>query len=336
MIGVLLINLGSPAAPKTRAVRKYLRQFLSDPYVIDCSPWLRWPLVHLIIAPFRAPRSAAAYRKIWTEEGSPLRFNSYALSAAVTEQLGDEYAVDLGMRYGKPSIPVALKRLVTQGITQLRILPLYPQYALSSTETGIQCVKKWVKKEAPGLPVSIVPPFYEDAGFIESFAVHGRDIVRRKRPDHILFSFHGLPESHIKRLDPSGALCLKKNDCCQREVPENQHCYRHHCFMTVRALAASLGLAPEQYSVSFQSRLGRTPWIKPYTDHVLPELAAKGVKRLAVFSPSFVADCLETLEEIGLRGRDLFLDAGGQSFDLVPCPNADPAWVEAVCRMVKD
>lgn len=335
MIGVLLVNLGSPEAPTTTAVRRYLREFLSDPYVIDINPVARWLLVNLIIAPFRAPRSAKAYRQIWRSDGSPLLFYSYGLDAGVTEQLGSGYAVELAMRYGKPSIERSWRRLCEQSVEEIRVLPLYPQYALSSTETVIHAVKRVAKATGSNIPYRILPEFFDHPGFIESFAAHGRPVLEQLKPDHVLFSFHGLPERHIRKTDPTGLHCLEITDCCTRDVEANQKCYRRQCFRTAELIAERLLLTPSHYSVTFQSRLGRTPWIRPYTDQVLAELPHQGIKRVAVFSPSFVADCLETLEELDIRGRALFLEAGGERFERIACPNLHPRWIAAVCEMVR-
>lgn len=329
------MNLGSPVAPTTKAVRRYLREFLSDPYVIDINPVARWLLVHLIIAPFRAPKSAKAYRQIWRSEGSPLLFYSHGLTAGVTEQLGEGFQVELAMRYGQPSIELGWRRLCEKSVDEIRVLPLYPQYALSSTETVVQEVKRVAVRSRSKIPYRILHEFFDNPGFIESLAAHGRPVLEKQNPQHVLFSFHGLPERHIRKTDPSGLHCLEITDCCSRDVEANQKCYRRQCFRTAELIAEKLQLTPSHYSVSFQSRLGRTPWIKPYTDHVLADLPRKGIKRVTMFSPSFVADCLETLEELDIRGRATFLAAGGESFERVACPNLHPRWIDAVCDMVQ-
>ncbi|MDO8519904.1 MAG: ferrochelatase [Deltaproteobacteria bacterium] len=312
MTGVLLINLGTPNAPDTKSVRRYLRLFLSDPYVIDINPVLRWILVNLFIVPFRSPKSALAYKKIWTEEGSPLLINTLKLAKALQEKLGRSHAVQIGMRYGEPSIRHALWRLNHRDIDRILVLPLYPQYASSSTKTCIEEVKKRVRKLGIEKPLEFFPPFFDHPGFIHAFAEIGRPYVAGV--DHVLFSFHGLPERHIQKGDP----------------------YRDQCFVTAEALAKGLNLEKEKYSVSFQSRLGRTPWIKPYTDVELVRLACEGKKRLAVFCPAFVADCLETLEEIAIRGKESFLSAGGESLQLIPSLNDHPAWVEALTASIRE
>lgn len=334
MIGVLLTNLGTPTAPTTSAVRRYLREFLSDPRVIDINPVSRWLLVNLIIAPFRAPKSATAYRKVWTEQGSPLLMHSLKLAEEVGKKLGGEFLVELGMRYGRPSIENAMRRLVERGASEIRALPLYPQYSSSATGSSQEEVLRVAKRLSPPVPVKFLLSFFDNPGFIDAFAEIGKPRLENFRPDHVLFSFHGLPERHILKEDLSGAHCLKKPDCCDKIIPANGLCYRAHCFATARALAAKLGLPAEQFTVCFQSRLGRTPWIKPFTDVVLTELAAQGKKRLAVFCPAFVADCLETLEEIGIRAREQWRNSGGEELFLIPSLNAHPSWVEAVGSMV--
>jgi ferrochelatase len=334
--GLLLVNLGTPDAPRTPEVRRYLREFLSDPRVLDLPALGRWALLNLIILPFRPAKSAEAYRKIWRAEGSPLLHHSRALEAGVRALLGSDYEVELAMRYGNPSIPSALARLEARGVSELTVFPLYPQYASSSTGSSLEAIYAQVAKGWNTLPLHAVPAFYDHPGFLDAFAEVGRPVVERVKADHVLFSFHGLPERQIQKSDTSGGQhCLKSPDCCDRIVEANRFCYRAQCFATARGLAQRLGLSPEGYTVTFQSRLGRTPWIKPYTDVVLPELAKKGVKRLAVYCPAFVADCLETLEEIGIRAKEQFLAAGGEALELVPSLNATPAWIKTVADLTR-
>lgn len=333
-LGALLINLGTPDAPHPPEVRRYLREFLSDPRVIDIPAVARWLLLNLVILPFRPRRSAAAYRKVWLPEGSPLLHHSRRLLAAMQEAL-PEFEVALAMRYGEPSIRAGLQSLRERGCDRIVVMPLYPHYAASSTGSTVEAVFK-VAGELWNTPyLTIAPPFYEDAGFIEAFARVGEPVLASLRPDHVVFSFHGLPERHMLRSDMSGQHCLRSPGCCDAIVPANRHCYRAQCYATARALQARLGLAPDAMTVCFQSRLGRTPWIKPYTDEVLPELARRGVRRVAVFCPAFVADCLETLEEIGIRASEDFVRAGGEALQLVPSLNAHPAWVTALAELVR-
>jgi ferrochelatase len=335
MIGLLLINLGSPEAPTTPAVRRYLREFLSDPRVIDVNAVGRAALLYGFILPFRPAKSAAAYRKVWTEAGSPLLVHSRALTDEVRRRLGEGWHVELAMRYGEPSIAGALERLRAAAVDRIVVFPLYPQYAASSTGSSLEEVfrvssGRWV---VPSL--SVVPPFYDDAGFVDAFVQVARPVLAEDRYDHVLFSFHGLPQRQVKKTDDSGRTCLASADCCDVLGDANRNCYRAQCFATARALASGLALDGGAWSVSFQSRLGRTPWIMPYTDLVLPELAAAGKKKVAVLCPAFVADCLETLEEIGIRAREQFVGLGGDRLTLVPSLNATPRWADAVCDLAR-
>jgi protoporphyrin/coproporphyrin ferrochelatase len=335
MPGLLLCNLGTPDQPTPASVRRYLRQFLSDPRVLDINAVARWLLLNLIILPLRPRKSAAAYQKIWGERGSPLLWHSEDLVAAVRGCLGPDWAVELGMRYQNPSIASALEKLRKVGVDRVVVFPLYPQYAVSSTgSTVAELFRIAARTWAPPL-LTFVDAFHDDPGFIKAFAAVGGPILKTEQPDHVLMSFHGLPERHMRKTDPTGQHCLAQADCCDQIGPANRNCYRAQCFATARALASQLGLAGGSWSVSFQSRLGRTPWIHPYTDFVIPKLAAEGRKRLVVFSPAFVADCLETIEEIGMRAKDQFIAAGGERLTLVPSLNATPAWVDAVVALAR-
>jgi ferrochelatase len=334
--GLLLVNLGTPDAPESGPVRRYLREFLSDPRVIDIHPVGRWLLLNLFILPFRPAKSAEAYRKIWTKEGSPLLVYSRALTAAVAGRLGGRYEVELAMRYGNPSLPDAVKALRSRGVTEFTLLPLYPQAAASSSSSTLARAYEVFSEAWDVAPVKAVPAFFDHPGYLDAFAEVARPVIAELRADHVLMSYHGLPERHMRKSDPSGRHCLASTSCCEVLTEVNRNCYRAQCFATSRALAERLGLRGEGYTVSFQSRLGRTPWVKPYTDLVLPELAKRGVRRLAVMCPAFVADCLETLEEIGLRAREQFLASGGEALTLVPSLNAHPAWVDAVVRLVEE
>jgi ferrochelatase len=349
--GILLVNLGTPDAPDPAPVRRYLREFLSDPRVIDIHPVGRALLLYLFILPFRPKRSAAAYRKVWTAEGSPLLVHGRALAAALRERM-PEYPIELAMRYGNPALEPALTRLREQSCDRIVVVPLYPHYAASSTGSSVERVYRLAAKLWNTPYITVVAPFYEHPGFIAAFAAVGRRQLEASpregsgsgrwrsaetalAPDHVLFSFHGLPERQvIASSDPN--LCVAKPDCCEQLVDGNRNCYRAQCFATARALAASLGLAPDAWSISFQSRLGRTPWIKPYTDEVIPALAQRGIRKLAVFCPAFVADCLETLEEIGIRARADFQAAGGETLELITSLNSEPVWVEALEQIVRE
>jgi ferrochelatase len=332
--GVLLVNLGTPDSPDVRDVRRYLREFLSDPRVIDIPPIPRWLLLNLVILPFRPKQSAAAYAKIWTKLGSPLRVHGDALRDAVARRLGDDFVVVLAMRYRKPPISDAIDHLAAVGVDRFVVLPLFPQYSLAATRSAVDAVEQHLARIGNDAPVDIIDAFYDDPGFIQAFASVARPRLDAFRPDHVLFSYHGLPERQVRATDASGAHCLASDRCCDTITAVNRNCYRAHCFATTRLLARELGLDAAAHSLSFQSRLGRTPWITPYTDVVLPELAAKGIKRIAIVCPSFVADCLETLEEIAIRGREQWAELGGESLELVPSLNSEPAWIDAVVAMI--
>ncbi|MDZ4676592.1 MAG: ferrochelatase [Oligoflexia bacterium] len=332
--GILLINLGTPKSPNEQDVRVYLKEFLMDPLVIDIPYIFRWVLINLIILRNRPKNSALAYQKIWTTQGSPLLFNTLDLSQKVQNILGAGFHVIVGMRYGQPSIQNALKQFKSLGIEKIKALPLYPQYSLAASESCIQETKKQVLKYKIK-DISFVPPFYSNDLFIESFANNGRAQILASKPDHILFSFHGIPERHVKKTDLTKSHCLKLENCCDQITQANKNCYRAQCFATAKLLADKLSLNPTQYTVCFQSRLGRTPWIKPYTDVAYGELVLKGKKRVLLFSPSFVADCLETLEEIVIRGRNDFRALGGEELWLVPSLNSSDQWAKAVTQMLQ-
>jgi protoporphyrin/coproporphyrin ferrochelatase len=334
--GLLIVNLGTPDAPTTAAVRRYLRQFLSDPRVLDMSPLGRWFLLNLIILPRRPKQSAHAYQQIWdATRGSPLLYHSRDLTAAVAQRLGAGWKVELAMRYGSPSIEAGLAALRTAQVDRVVVLPMFPHYASSSTGSAVEEVFRIAGAAWNVMPIEIVPAFWDDPGFLDAFAAVARPRIDELRADHVLFSFHGLPEHQITKSDESGAHCLRSRDCCDTPGPRLAWCYRAQSFATARALAARLGLADDGYTTAFQSRLTKVPWIKPYTDVVLDELVAQGKKRLAVLCPAFVADCLETIEEIGLRARAQWQKAGGEELVLVPSLNAEPAWADAVAAMAR-
>jgi ferrochelatase len=335
MHGALLVNLGTPDAPTTRAVRRYLREFLSDPRVIDIAPIARALLLYGVILPFRPKKSAAAYRQIWTERGSPLLFHTQDLTAAVSQRLGPNWRVAMAMRYGNPGLDTALTALQQAGVDRIVVVPLYPQYASSSTGSSLERLYTLAGAMPVTPPLQTVPDFYADPGFLDAAAAIARPRLAEFRADHVLMSFHGLPERQIRATDLGHSHCLGAADCCAAIVSANRSCYRAQSYATARLLAQRLELAPDATSVAFQSRLGRTPWIKPWTDEALVDLAKRGVRRLAVMCPSFVADCLETLEEIGIRADETFREAGGEALTLIPCVNSDPRWVDAVARMLR-
>jgi len=333
--GVLLINLGTPDAPQTRPVRRYLREFLSDPRVLTLPGPLRWLLLNAVILPTRPRKSAAAYRAIWGDAGSPLLVHSQRLAHEVAVRLGEAYSVRLGMRYGKPSIESALCELEADRANRILVLPLFPQYASAVTASVSAKVFEILADRSDIPSIDILGAFYDEPDFAASWAAVAGPGLSTFRADHVLFSFHGLPANQIRASDPQSDHCLSSPDCCAAPGPSLGRCYRAQCFATTDALIEALGLDPAQTTTAFQSRLGNTPWIEPYTDRVLGDLHARGVRRLAVLCPAFVADCLETLEEIGIRLRADWLALGGEDLWLAPCPNADPRFAEAVAGWIR-
>jgi len=333
-VGVLLINLGTPDSTAVSDVRRYLREFLSDPRVVDINPVGRWMLLNFVILPFRPRKSAEAYRAIWTDEGSPLLVYEQALAERVQHALGPSFHVELAMRYGNPSIPDAVDRLMAMDPERIIVVPLFPQYSSAATGSAIDRALEVIGKQWNVPPVETIPAFYDDPGFIDSFAQVARPLLRDFQADHVVFSYHGVPERQVTKSDPTGAHCLASPDCCKVDVPANRYCYRAHCVRTSDRLIEALDLDPEKTSTTFQSRLGRTPWIKPYTDEALTEMARAGVKRVAVLCPAFVADCLETLEEIGIRAKEDWQAEGGEDLLMVPSLNAHPRWVRTIADWV--
>jgi ferrochelatase len=333
--GALLLNVGTPASPRASDVKEYLREFLMDPYVIDI-PWLfRWFLVNGLILRNRPESSAQAYQKIWTERGSPLLFHLIDLKNQVQSKLGDGWLVKAAMRYGEPDVEDALQEFQEAGVSEVILFPLYPQYSLAATETGSRYCSKIAKKLGVDFPIRMIGPFFQEESFIRAFAQVAENSLRDYQFDHILFSFHGLPERQIKKTDLTGSHCLSSPQCCDRGIEFNPQCYRAQCYVTAQKIAEKLNLKSQQYTVCFQSRLGRTPWIKPYTDEFYRQLPSQGVKKLAVICPAFVADCLETLEEVQMRGKEEFIQWGGEDLRLVPSLNASEEWVKSVVELLK-
>ena len=329
--GVLLVNLGSPDSPSVGDVRRYLREFLMDARVLD-APWpIRFGVVHFAILPRRPRQSAEAYEKIWTAEGSPLIVTSRRIQQALQTRVS--VPVELAMRYQNPSIPGAIDRLKAAGVDDLLLVPLFPHYAMSSFETAVERVKEVLRRQAPGIRLRVQPPYFDQPDYIAALVGSAQPYLA-KDWDHLLFSFHGIPERHLRKSDPTGAHCLQAPDCCQKASPAHARCYRAQCFRTVEAFVQTAGLPAAKYSVAFQSRLGRDPWLKPHTDFELERLAHEGVRRLLVLCPAFVSDCLETLEEIRIRGAKSFRKAGGAELVQIPCLNEHPLWIVALERMV--
>ena len=329
--GVLLVNLGSPDSPAVGDVRRYLREFLMDERVLDISWIVRFFLVHFLILPKRPKESAEAYRQVWLPEGSPLVVTSKNVRAQLQEQV--DVPVELAMSYQNPSIEQGIDHLLDRGVNEILLIPLFPHYAMSSYETAVEKTKTVLKHRSPGVNLVIQPPFFDHPDYIRALVASARKTLDHGY-DHLLFSFHGLPERQLRKTDPSGSHCLAANDCCSSSHPSHNTCYRAQCFKTVKAFLRDAGIPPEKHSVAFQSRLGRDPWLQPYTDLELPRLARQGVRRILVICPAFVSDCLETIEEIGMRAKETFTDAGGESLELVPCMNEHTLWIKALENMV--
>jgi ferrochelatase len=333
--GVLLVNLGTPASPSRGDVRSFLREFLGDPRVLDMPALARHLLLELTILPFRPRTAAAAYAKIWSDAGSPLAVHGRALTASLGKALGHDFRVELGMRYGNPAIDAALARLSAAEVERVVAVPLFPQYSSAAWGSAAESVYRGASAHWDVAPLSVVPPFYAHPGYVRALGAVSRSPLAEFGPDHVLMSYHGLPERQLS--GPESRLqCPGSTGCCDAIGAGNTRCYRAHCFATSRALAGELGLGPGDYSVAFQSRMGRIPWIRPFTDQRLIELADSGVRRLAVTCPSFVADCLETVEEIGIRGREQWRKLGGDDLLLVPCLNSHPDWVDALANLVRE
>jgi len=333
-IGVLLLQLGTPNSTSVSDVRKYLREFLSDPRVLDMPAPARALLLHAVILPFRPRKSAEAYKKIWTEEGSPLTIHTAALTGRVQELLGTGYRVVFGMRYQQPSIEAAVSELTSADCAEIVVLPLFPQYASAAGGSATQRALEVIGSRSNVMDLRSLGAFYDNPGFIRSAAEVARPLLADFAADHVLFSYHGLPQKQVEKGDPSGEWCLASETCCDAITGVNRFCYRAQCFATTRGLVAELCLADGQYSTTFQSRLAGQKWIEPYTDKRLAWLYDNGVRRLAVFTPSFTADCLETLEEIGIRLRDQWDGLGGDEMLLLPCVNSHETWAQAVADMV--
>ncbi|CAM4330448.1 ferrochelatase [Pedobacter westerhofensis] len=333
--GVLLVNLGTPDSPEVSDVRRYLDQFLMDERVIDIPAFNRTLLVKGIIVPFRSPKTAKLYKEIWDENGSPLLYYSKIQAAMVQEQLGPEYHVELAMRYQSPSIDTALANMKAGLVESIQVIPLFPQYASASTGSVIQNVMEIVGKWQTIPPISFVNSFHDNDVMIDTFA----DNARKFQPetyDQILFSFHGLPERQLKKCDHSGSHCLKTANCCETLTDVNKFCYSAQCHDTARLIAERLDIPADRYSVCFQSRLGKEPWVQPYTTDTLKALAARGKKKLLVFCPAFVADCLETLYEVTVEYGEEFKALGGEEVQLVPSLNDSPKWIGGLVQMIRD
>lgn len=328
--GILLVNLGSPDSTSVEDVRKYLREFLMDGRVLD-APWpIRFCVVHFTILPSRPKESAHAYEKIWTPQGSPLVVASRNVQKKLQALVNAP--VELAMRYQNPSIESAIQKLDKAGVDDLFLIPLFPHYAMSSYESAVVRVQEVAARIAPRMKTTVQPPYFDAPDYIEALAASAQTSLQGGY-DHLLFSFHGIPERHLKKSDTTGCHCLVKENCCDVPSPAHATCYRAQCFKTVAAFVAKANVPKEKYSVSFQSRLGKDPWLKPYTDFELAEFPKRGIKKLLVICPAFVSDCLETLEEIAMRGKETFIGAGGKEFAQISCLNEHPLWISALEKM---
>ncbi len=330
-VGIVLVNIGTPKTPETKDVAIYLREFLMDPLVITLPFLFRWILVNLIIVPLRAPKSAEKYKKVWTKEGSPLAVHSEALAKKLGAAL--PYPVEAAMHYGEPSLRKVLKKYEAMGLEKIIVVPMYPQFAEATTGSTKMRVKEMVKKENITTKIEFTPPFYDDEEFLASWVrIYKDKFAQEGTPDHVLFTFHGLPQSQIKTICES---CKTDGTCCAVARTENKDCYRMQCVQTAKLLSSRLALSEENWSVSFQSRLGRAEWIRPYTEDVLASLAQKGKKKIAVLCPAFTADCLETIEEIGIEGLHTFSKNGGSEYHLLPCLNSQEHWTKALAVILQ-
>ncbi|MGD1032608.1 MAG: ferrochelatase [Opitutaceae bacterium] len=330
---VLLVNLGSPASTSVADVRRYLREFLGDERVLDMAAPLRWLLLEGIILRSRPKKSAHAYATVWTKEGSPLIATSQAVRDKLASALGPDIPVALAMRYGQPSIANVLRQMAADGVRDVLLIPQYPPYAMSSWETVVALVYAEGARLGPDFRIRCVQPFYADPDYIEALCAVSAPWLARPH-DHVLFSYHGLPVRHMRKADTSHAHCMAVADCCATPSPVHSTCYRAQVFATTRAFASRAGLDPGRHSVSFQSRLAGEPWLEPFTDRELKRLPGAGVKRLLVICPAFVADCLETLEEISVAGRETFLGAGGEWFEQIPCLNDQEPYIRFLAGRV--
>ncbi|WP_347173964.1 ferrochelatase [Polaribacter uvawellassae] len=329
MKGVLLINLGSPDSTKTKDVRTYLDEFLMDERVIDIPYWKRWLLIKGIILNVRPKKSAAAYKKIWWKEGSPL----VVISERFTKKVADntEIPVALAMRYGSMTIKKGFQELADKGVNEILIVPLYPHYAMSSTETVLVKAEEIRKEFYPNIKTTEIPHFYNEPRYIKAMSDNIKNYLKDFEYDHILFSYHGIPERHIFKTDPTKKHCKLDKSCCEKPSIAHETCYRHQCFETTKEIVKALDLKEGTYSNSFQSRLLKDPWLKPYTDFEFDRIPKEeGKRKMAVVTPAFVSDCLETLEEIAMEGKEQFLEGGGTDYKHIPCLNDNDDWVKVM------
>ena len=334
MKGILLNNLGSPDSTEIKDVKTYLDEFLMDERVIDIDYWKRFILIKGIILNFRPKKSAKAYRKIWWDEGSPLVVISERFTEKIKQKIN--IPIELAMRYGSMSMEKGIKNLVDKGVTEILLVPLYPHYAMSSYETVVVKAEEIIAKNYPNVILDVLPPFYNKPDYIKAMSDNIANHLKGFDFDHVLFSYHGIPERHIKKSDPTKSHCKLDGSCCERNSVAHHTCYRHQCFETTKAIAKELGLDESNHSNSFQSRLLKDPWLKPYTDFELEKFPELGKKKLAVVTPAFVSDCLETLEEIAMEGKEEFLEAGGTDYKHIPCMNDNDDWVDVMVSWLNE
>lgn len=332
--GVLLVNLGSPDSPDPKDVKKYLDEFLMDPRVIDVPYWARALIVRGIILNTRPKASAKAYSKIWSEEGSPLIVISERLTAKVQSKL--DIPVALAMRYGSMTIEKGLKKLADENVEEILLIPLYPQFAMATTETITVLAEEIRIAKFPDIKITSLPAFYNDAAYIEVLSNSIKEQLNGKTYDHVLFSYHGVPERHIRKRDITKSHCKIDGHCCNTPSKAHQFCYRHQCYEVTKQVAKELGLKEGMYSTSFQSRLGFDPWLQPYTDRTIERLGKEGIKNMAIVTPAFVSDCLETLEEIAMEGKAIFEEVGGEEFTTIPCLNDRDDWASLLVNWIEE
>mgnify|MGYP001227205334 FL=1 len=332
MKGVLLVNLGSPDSPEPKDVKKYLGEFLMDERVIDVPKWARSLLVKGIILNTRPKASAKAYKKIWWDEGSPLIVLSERLKEKVQGKI--KVPIALSMRYGSMNIKDGIESLIKQGVNQILIFPLYPQFAMATTETILVLANDLQKEFFPGITIDSIPPFYNDQDYIRVLSESIKKSLKNIKHEHLLFSYHGIPERHIRKSDVTNSHCKIDKSCCNTSSKAHEFCYKHQCVEVTRLVGKYLNLKEGSFSTSFQSRLGFDPWLRPYTDRTIESLGQNGVKNMAIVTPAFVSDCLETLEEIAMEGKEIFLESGGSNFTTIPCLNDEPNWVALVAKWI--
>ncbi len=332
--GIVLMNLGSPDSTEVKDVKRYLDEFLMDKRVIDYPYLFRLLLVKGLITPKRSHESAEAYKTIWTKEGSPLVVFTKQLQEALQQKT--EEPIEIAMRYGNPTPAAAFDNLLKKnpGLEEVIAVPLYPHYAMASYETAIEYAKELYQKNKYPFKLSFIKPFFDEKNYIHAMVENIRPYLDEPY-DHILFSYHGIPARHLTKVDPTRTHCLKDGDCCSVNSAAHATCYRHQCFETTRLVTQALNIPKEKFSISFQSRLGKG-WLEPFTDVRLEQMPKEGIKKLLIISPAFISDCLETLEELEGRGKETFIEAGGETYKMIPCLNVHPLWVNTLEKWVKD